>query len=71
MGLGRLGDMIHCGRMEGRGGVRDAEGEGCCIVRCSFSSCKIEQTLLFANDEEVEGKEVRCSNDNRSIRVYI
>ena len=57
--------------MEGRDGVRDVEGEGCCIVRCSFSSCKIERTLRFANDEEVEGKEVRCSNDNRSIRVYI
>ena len=70
MGLGRLGDMIDCGRMDGKGGVRDAEGEGCCIVQCSFS-CKIVRTLRFANDEEAEGKEVWCSNDNKSIRVYI
>ena len=56
--------------MEGKGGIRDAEGEGCCIVQCSFS-CKIVRTLRFANDEDAEGKEVWCSNDNKSIRVYI
>ena len=36
--------------MEGREGVRDVEGEGCCIVWCFFSSCKIERTLRFANE---------------------
>ena len=53
--------------MEGRVGVRDVEGEGCCKVRCSFSSCKIERTLRFANDEESGGRKFGAL---MTIRVF-
>ena len=34
-------------------------------------SCTIERTLRFANDEESQGKEVWCSDNNKSLQVYI
>ena len=44
---------------------------GGCISLSLFLSCTIERTLRFANDEEWEGKEVWCSDNNKSLQVYI
>ena len=72
MGLGRLGDMIYCGRTERKGWCYI--GWRLLYNSVFFFSCKIERTLRFANDdssEESGGKKVRLSNDNKNIQVHI
>ena len=72
MGLGRLGGMIHWGRMERRMVVESTIRERLLYNFAFFSfSCKIERILRFANDEESEGKEVWCSDNNKRLQVYI
>ena len=60
--------------MEGwkEGVVLESRMGGGCYIILSFSlSCTIERTLRFANDEESERKEVWCSDNDKSLNIYI